>query len=315
MAKKTLLVGESCKVVGCTKVLVFGSLNIDYVYSVDHFLQKGETQSSKDLQVFAGGKGLNQSVSLAKAGARVYLAGSIGKDGLFLKEMLEEAGVAIDYIDIRDDVRSGNAIIQVDKDGHNCILLYGGANQTTRKEHIDEVLENFNKGDFLILQNEINEMNYLIKQAKKRELLIFLNPSPMNELINDYPLESIDYLLLNEIEASQMIGEELDLSKPDEIVTKLYQKYPYLKIVLTLGSDGSIYKDANQMIHQKCYPVDVVDTTAAGDTYTGFFVASIMGGLDLKEAMDMAAKASSITVSRAGAAQSIPRWDEVINLG
>ena len=133
------------------KVLSFGSLNIDYTYKVDHFVQKGETLSSESLQVFSGGKGLNQSVALAKAGVETYHAGAIGEDGRFLLEVLKEAGANTDMVVVRTDVRTGNAIIQNDKEGDNCILLYGGANQAITDEQIDETVAHFEKGDFLLL--------------------------------------------------------------------------------------------------------------------------------------------------------------------
>lgn len=294
------------------KILVFGSLNIDYNYGVDHFVQKGETLLSTSLSVFSGGKGLNQSIALARAGAEVYQAGCIGEDGRFLLDLLEEAGVHTDYIDIRQDVRTGNAIIQNDKEGDNCIILYGGANQSMTKEHIDAVLNDFTAGDYIILQNEINEMVYIIRQAKKRGMVIFLNPSPMDEKIPGYPLECIDYLLLNEIEAAQILGRSEEAADEAETYAdKLHQRFPRMKIVLTLGSEGSVYKDAGQQVTQQCYRVKVVDTTAAGDTYTGYFIASRSRGLPVKEAMDIASRASAIAVGTRGAAPSIPGYEDV----
>lgn len=294
------------------KILVFGSLNIDYNYSVDHFVQKGETLLSSDLSVFSGGKGLNQSIALARAGADVYQAGCIGEDGQFLLGILEDAGVHTDYINIRQDVRTGNAIIQNDKEGDNCIILYGGANQANTKDHIDSVLKNFAAGDYIILQNEINEMAYIIKQAKERGMVIVLNPSPMDEKISGYPLDSVDYLLLNEIEAAQILGRsEEEEYEAGTFVSELHQRFGQMKIILTLGSEGSVYKDAGQLVMQKCYQVKVVDTTAAGDTYTGYFIASLGRNLPVKEAMDVASRASAIAVGTRGAAPSIPYYEDL----
>ena len=138
------------------KVLCFGSLNIDYTYKVDHFVGKGETLASESLQVFGGGKGLNQSVALAKAGVEIYHAGAIGEDGKFLLQIMEAAGVHTEYVMELTNVRSGNAIIQNDREGDNCILLYGGANQSITKEHVDRTLSHFQREDYIILQNEIN---------------------------------------------------------------------------------------------------------------------------------------------------------------
>ena len=161
------------------KILNFGSLNIDYVYSVDHFVQKGETLLSKDLNVYSGGKGLNQSVALGRAGARVYHAGAVGADGTFLLKLLNDAGVDTSYVYQSEAVRTGNAIIQTDKTGDNCILLFGGANQEITKEQVDETIDFFEPGDFIVLQNEINEMPYIIRKAHERGMIIVFNPAPM----------------------------------------------------------------------------------------------------------------------------------------
>ena len=133
------------------KVLNFGSLNIDYTYQVDHFVRAGETMSSESLQVFSGGKGLNQSIALSKAGADVWHAGAVGAgDGDFLIEQMKKAGVHTELIEHLDG-QTGHAIIQKDPAGQNCILLYGGANQRITKEMVDRVLTQFEADDFLIL--------------------------------------------------------------------------------------------------------------------------------------------------------------------
>lgn len=295
------------------RVLCFGSLNIDYTYRVDHFVRKGETLSSESLQVFSGGKGLNQSIALAKAGVCTCHAGAIGADGLFLLEQLQSAGVDTGWVAVLDTVRTGNAVIQNDKEGDNCIILYGGANQAITKSQVDQVLADFGVGDYLLLQNEINELPYIIAQAHKKEMKIVLNPSPMNDKVRELPLELIDYLLLNEVEASQILNRDLsaDIYGPD-IAKELREKFPGMVIVLTLGSDGSVYADDNQLFTQPAYPVRAVDTTAAGDTFSGYFLAGILSGRSEKEAMDLAAKAAAIAVTRQGAASSIPTLAEVI---
>lgn len=293
------------------KILCFGSLNIDYVYKVDHFVQKGETLSSDSLQVFSGGKGLNQSIALARSGVETYHAGSIGEDGKFLLTQLQEAGVNTDYVNILKSVRTGNAVIQNNKDGDNCILLYGGANQAITVEQVDAVLEHFQGGDFVVLQNEINEVPYIMERAHNRKMKIVLNPSPMDEKIRKMPLEYVDYFLLNEIEAGQILGtDELD---GEAMARALHEKFPKSAIVLTMGEKGSIYLDGNETVLQPVYKVWAVDTTAAGDTFTGFFVGGILKGLTVKETMDMASKAAGIAVTRMGAAPSIPDIQEVID--
>ncbi len=295
------------------KVLVFGSLNIDYTYQLDHFVRPGETQSSEQLSVFCGGKGLNQSIALARAGAEVYQAGCIGSDGRFLRDILIDAKVNPEFIKIMDDVKTGHAIIQINKAGDNCILLFGGANQQITKDYVDFVLARFSAGDFLVLQNEISEMGYIIEQARKSGMNVVFNPSPMDEKIKTYPLELVDYFILNEVEAMQIIAGTEDGKDPDQTLDRLHQRFPKARIILTTGSKGSAYTDGNQNIHQKCYPVQAVDTTAAGDTYTGYLIAALMRGETIAAAMDLASRASALAVTRQGAAASIPVLSEVLS--
>ena len=296
------------------KVLCFGSLNIDYTYKVPHFVKKGETLASERLQVFGGGKGLNQSVALAKAGAEVYHAGSIGQDGMFLLDMLKDAGANTDFVKILDTVRTGNAIIQNDKSGDNCINLYGGANQAITREQVDEVMSHFESGDYLVLQNEINELGYIVEKAHEKGMIIVLNPSPMNEKILALPLDVINYFILNEVEAAQILGKEDKGEESwEQIADDLLKKFPQATIVLTMGSEGSVFKNQKETVCQSIYKVQAVDTTAAGDTFSGYFIGGILGGLSAKEAMDQASKASAIAVTRKGAAPSIPLLAEVQN--
>lgn len=290
------------------KILNYGSLNIDYTYSVDHFVRGGETMSSEEMHVFSGGKGLNQSIALSKSGAEVWHAGAIGTgDGDFLIRQLKEAGVNTEYISVLDG-KTGHAIIQKAKDGGNCILLFGGANQQITREMVDGVMDHFEKGDYLVLQNEISEIGYIMERAREKGMVLVFNPSPMDDKISSYPLEYVDYFLLNEIEAGDICGEQ---GSGEELLQKLSDKFPASKIVLTLGGDGSLYRDGQRILTQGIYKVPVVDTTAAGDTFTGFLIGGLVQGLDAGEALDLAAKAAAIAVSRPGAAPSIPSRKEV----
>ncbi|MBE6919684.1 MAG: ribokinase [Ruminococcaceae bacterium] len=291
------------------KALCFGSLNIDYTYQVDHFVSRGETLLSGGLQVFSGGKGLNQSIALSRAGVETCHAGSVGEDGRFLLRQLQEAGVDTGCVTVRDDVRTGHAIIQNSPDGDNCILLYGGANQAITRAQVDEVLSHFGEGDVLVLQNEVNELDYIMERAHARGLRIALNPSPMNEKIMSLPLHTVDWLLLNEVEAEQLLG--YDVTDGAAAAAQLHEKFPRTAIVLTMGRQGSYYHDGAQALHQSAFPVQAVDTTAAGDTYTGYFLASILENRPVQEAMALGAKAAAISVTRKGAAPSIPLRSEV----
>ena len=291
------------------KILNFGSLNIDYVYQVEHFVRPGETTSSLAMNIFCGGKGLNQSIALSRAGAEVYHAGGIGKnDGKFLKDILKENNINTDFIK-EYDCSTGHAIIQVNEKGQNCILLYGGANQKNTKEYIDEVLSNFSKGDYLILQNEVNDIDYMIRKASEKGLIIVLNPSPMDEKILSLPLELVNYFMLNEVEGADICPD----TEKENLLDALSEKYKGSKIVLTLGKAGVRYKGDNEVLSHGIYKVKVADTTAAGDTFTGFFIGTLAQGYEVKEALRIASVASSIAVSRNGAEPSIPTIDEVLN--
>ena len=291
------------------KILSFGSLNLDKVYSVDHFVRAGETMSSAKLEEFCGGKGLNQSVAIARAGGEVYHAGCVGAaDGGMLLDMLRSSGVDISLVQ-QLSCPSGHAIIQVNGDGQNCILLYGGANQQVTEAQIDDTLEKFDAGDILVLQNEISNLSYLIEAAGKKGMTIVLNPSPMTDSILSMPLQYVSYFLLNEVEAKDLCGEE---AADDAYPEKLLARFPGSKIVLTLGDRGCIYRDAAQQVSYPACKVQAVDTTAAGDTFTGFFVAAIAAGLDVQTALEQATKAAAISVGRKGAAPSIPTREEML---
>ena len=288
------------------KVLNFGSLNVDYVYQVDHMVQAGETLSSSDMNIFLGGKGFNQSVALAKAGIPVYHAGMIGEDGRGFLKACEEYGIHTDYIQ-EVTGKSGHTIIQVDQNAQNCILLYGGSNRAITKAYVDEVLNNFEKGDFLLLQNEISELDYIIEKAYEIGMIILLNPSPYDAYLDQCDMTKVSYFILNEIEGAQLSG----VSENDKIASHILERYPEAKIVLTLGGDGSMYQDATQEYHQGICKVTAVDTTAAGDTFTGYFIAGLMDGMEIPDILQMCAVASGIAVSRQGASPSIPTMDEV----
>ena len=290
------------------RVLNIGSMNLDLVYSVDHIVQPGETEASFALDTFLGGKGLNQSMALAKAGVEVYQGGMIGEDGQVFLDACAEYGVKADYIRTVPG-KSGHAVIQRDKNAQNCILLYGGANQMLTEEYVDSVLANFEAGDILLLQNEVNQMPYIVEKAYGKGMQIALNPSPFNEKLSAVDMAKIAIFLLNEVEGNQVTG----LTDPDEIIAEMLRRFPKAKIVLTLGKDGAVYADAEQKHFQPIFKVQAVDTTAAGDTFTGYFLAGLLSGLPVPEILKMSAKASSIAVTRAGAVPSIPYRDEVLS--
>lgn len=289
------------------QILNFGSLNMDDVYSVDHFVQPGETLGTLGYRLVPGGKGLNQSVALAMSGAQVRHAGKVGKDGLFLLEFLMEHGVDTTLVSSQGSV-TGHAIIQVDAKGQNCILLHQGANGEITPEEIGAALACYGEGDLLVLQNEINSIGEIIDRAYEKGMKIALNPSPIDKKLADsYPLEKIHWFLLNEVEGNALTGK----SDPEQIADTLLERYPDSKVVLTLGKAGVLYRDRDSRFTHGIYQVDVVDTTAAGDTFTGYFLGCTLRGLPVPECLRLASVASSLAVSRMGAAVSIPAMAEV----
>ena len=288
------------------RILNFGSVNVDHVYQVDDFVRPGETKRSLGFQMFPGGKGLNQSVALARAGACVCHAGKIGADGAWLEKLMRDSGVDTRYLASSSE-DTGRAIIQVSREGQNAILLYDGANQTMDETYIRQTLEHFKEGDILLLQNEINHIPLLMDLAYEKGMRIAFNPSPANAIIRQCPLHKVTWLLINEIEGEWLTGEK----EPDKICDILLSDHPHMAIVLTLGSQGALYRADGQRIFQKAFKTDTVDTTGAGDTFTGYFLKCVADEEPVEQALRLAARAAAISVSRPGAAVSIPLWEEV----
>jgi len=289
------------------RILNWGSLNIDKVYLIDHFAAAGETISAVRLETFCGGKGLNQSIALARAGATVYHAGAVGPDGEGLCALLREAGVDTRYLKTVEEP-SGHAIIQ-NAGGQNSIVVYGGANLQLNEQDADAALEAFGSGDMLLVQNETACVPYVMHAAKKRGMKIAFNPSPFPTTLEEYPVDLTDIFLLNEIEGRALAA--INCKTNEEILCVLHQKFPQAAIVLTIGEQGVLYQDAVQKLAKPACCVKVVDTTAAGDTFTGYFLASLAKKLTVETALHYAVQASGLAVSKNGAALSIPFWEQV----
>ena len=289
------------------RILNFGSTNIDIVFSVDHIVKPGETLGSSSLTRSTGGKGANQSVAVAKAGQHeIFHAGRIGPDGLWIKDKLQQMGVRTDFV-FDGETPTGQALIQVASDGQNSIVLFAGANKEFTDMGIDEILANFSKGDWVMLQNEINNLAHIIESAHSRGLPICFNPAPFDNSVNDLPLEHIALFVLNEVEAEGLSG----VSDPEASMDILTEKFPESEIIITLGGAGVRYGKGKDIRHGfGTWNVPVVDTTAAGDTFIGCYIANIAKGATVPEALRIASAASSVTVMRNGAMDSIPTPDE-----
>lgn len=290
------------------KILNYGSLNIDHVYSVGHLVRPGETLASTSYAMHPGGKGANQSAAIARAGGTVHHAGKIGRDGRWLVEKLAAFGVDTTQIRVIDGP-SGHAIIEVDSAGENSIIIHGGGNQQITRDEIDQTLAGTDPGDILLLQNEINNTPYLMEAAAARSLSICLNPAPFDSAVLDYPLDLVSVFVVNETEAQGLAG---DAPTPERALEILSSTYPAADVIVTLGASGLIARSGSETVLMPASPTSVVDTTAAGDTFIGYYLARRTAGDDFEQALRTATLASAIAVSRPGAMPSIPLLDEVI---
>jgi ribokinase len=289
------------------RVLVIGSINIDDVFSLPRFVRPGETISCRSYARHIGGKGDNQAVALARAGAEVSFAGKIGEDGRFILDSLARAGVDVSRVAI-SELPTGRAMIQVQDDGQNCIILAPGANRDIRPADIDAFLEGWGPGDMAVFQNEISSMDYALEETFRRGLAIVLNPSPITDSLLSLPIGRARWLILNETEGQALTGS----TDVDEIAGLLRGKYPDTEIILTLGERGSRYEGlGGESLRIPALEVKVVDTTAAGDCFTGFFLADILSGSNPGSALVCATRAAAICVGRAGAQPSIPSRAEL----
>jgi ribokinase len=287
-------------------VLNVGSLNIDRVFRLPHVTRPGETQASSALHVFAGGKGANQSVALARAGAAVSHCGRVGADGAWLVDKLAAEGVATRLVH-QGESPSGQAIIQVGDDGQNAIVLLAGANHEISEADIDAALADCAPGTLVLTQNETSGVAYLIERAAAAGLPVAFNPAPFTPAVLDYPLERTRLLIVNESEGEGLTGQ----TAPEEILRHLRMKLPTTEIILTLGAAGVLYDDGRERWQVPAVEIDAVDTTAAGDTFIGYYLAERLRGAAVRSSLEVACLAAAISVSRPGATDSIPHRGEL----
>ena len=284
----------------------FGSINLDLVYRVPHLVRPGETLASSGLQKVLGGKGANQSVALARAGADVRHIGRINEADTWVRDELAQAGVDISSV-IACEGSSGHAIIQVDDAGENSIILHGGVNQEFEYEQLRSALGQASSGDWLLMQNECNGIDLAFDLAEELGLNIALNPAPMHESISQLALENCALLIVNETEAAELAGT-CDMQAA---LQELNRRYPETRIVLTLGAEGAKLRHGATAIDAAGLTVEAVDTTGAGDTFVGYFLSGLINQNDDKSALQRACAAAALSVTRQGATPSIPTAAQV----
>lgn len=285
----------------------FGSINIDHVYQVPHFVAPGETLSSSNYQCVLGGKGANQSVACAKAGIDTFHVGSVHTSNASMLDAMTQAGVDMQFVNVQNETASGHAIIQVNREGENAIFLYAGANHLLSEASISAALTSASSSDWVLLQNETNAIGDVINCAFEAGIPVAFNPAPMTDDVPKLPLDKITLLIVNEVEAMQLTQSE----SIEDAKQALVEISAHTQVLLTLGKKGVCYLYQSAHIEVPAFSVEAVDTTAAGDTFIGFFLAQFAQGKPVEDALRLACAASAIGVTRQGAVPSIPSLTEV----
>ena len=277
-----------------------GSINADFVYSVPHIPAPGETMASTGRAVFLGGKGANMSVAAARAAARVAHIGAVGLDGRWAVERLTEYGVDTRHI-AEIDVETAQAIIAVDVNGENSIILHQGANVKIPIHVLEQALTQAETGDTFVFQNETNLQVQAAKLAIKMGLRVAYAAAPFDSGAIIRVLSYLDFLIMNEIEAEQF--KNATGQGPQDI--------PVKDVIITLGDKGATWFGLDGPINVPAHKVTPIDTTGAGDTFTGYVLACLDRGQPMLQAMKTASKAAAIMVTRRGTADVIPDLADV----
>lgn len=279
-----------------------GSINADFVYRVPHLPTAGETLASSSYTRGLGGKGANMSVAAARAGARVAHLGAIGSDGGWMLERLMEYGVDTRAIDRVSDA-SGHAIIAVDGAGENQIILYPGANHAISETRLADRLREGAASDLFLFQNETNAQARAAALASGQGMRVVYAAAPFDAAAVSDVLPLLDLLILNAVEARQL--EDATGLAPGDL--------PVRDVVVTRGSDGATWfeTDGGTATDIPAIPADAVDTTGAGDTFTGYLCAGLDRGFSMRQSLDLATKAAAIMVGRVGTADVIPDLKDI----
>ncbi|MDU1540727.1 MAG: ribokinase [Paraclostridium sp.] len=297
------------------KICVIGSINMDLVVNVDEMPKKGQTLIGSNFKEVPGGKGANQAVAASRLGANVCMVGKVGSDGFGqnLLNQLKNNNVDTKYIQIEEGA-SGVALITVDKNAENAIVVSPGANFKLAQKDIDNCIDAIKESNVVVIQLEtpIDTIKYALEKSKELDKFTILNPAPAVKLGDDI-IKNVDLLTPNETELEILSGvsinNEDDILKAAQVMLEKGVK----KLIVTLGSKGSLYIDKENKIFKKSYKVDAIDTTAAGDSYTGAIAVSLSQGKNVEDAIDFASRVGALCVTKEGAQTSLPTIEEVLN--
>ena len=298
------------------KIVVIGSCNTDMVVKTERLPVPGETVLGNSFMMNPGGKGANQAVAVARLGGDVTFITKTGND-LFGRQSIEryrEENINTDYICSDHNLPSGVALIMVDIQGENCIVVAPGANATLNPQDIDKAKDIIEQADILLMQLEIpmRTVEYSAKLAFQRGTKVILNPAPATFLSDDL-FKYLYAIIPNKTEAEILSGIKVSDFKSAKQAADIIASKGTNIVVITLGSEGAFIKEGNEYNLIKAEKVKAVDTTGAGDTFCGAFSVAISEGLSIVEAVKMANKASAITVTRPGAQSSIPYRKELLS--
>ena len=295
-------------------ILVVGSLNLDLVMHVSRMPVAGETLATEESATLCGGKGANQAVACARLGAPVSMIGRLGDDpaGLMLRTALAEEAIALDGVATTPGTASGIAVVILTPDGQNRILIVGGANALLSPADIAGHGGQFDAAGLLVCQLEVplETVATAIASAAARKVPVLLNPAPARKLPAEM-LAQIDYLIPNETEATSLSGVEVRDVDSAKAAALALRRQGVRRVVVTLGAAGIMIADEQGCRHMAALPTNVVDTTAAGDSFIGGFATGIVEGMGIDEAAGLGLRAARVCVSRAGAQASLPRRAEL----